>query len=283
MTTTAQALTLAGGAVLTLLALAWLWRPRPAPVAASDAPTFGGRLISTVIREPIELAMAQPHQILLSTGSIALMGQFAGSSGVVHPAVGYLIAGGVEWAYLRGLASDSRAPTRWGGILNWSAFIIVVLWGVLWVGGFTGAIDHAQGGWWLAAAHVVPIAWLSLCSAQTHRAAVALEYRNQVAAATEQRAHEVAEREERNRFDLEQEAEDRKLERWKEAQRIKLELRQQEIATTTATGRAVVAPATRNPIVVDGVEYPSIQAAADAHGITRQAMSKRLAKQRGKP
>jgi hypothetical protein len=124
--------------------------------------------------------------------------------------------------------------------------------------------------------------WLSLCSAQTHRAAVALEYRNQVAVAAEERAHAVAEREERNRFELEQEAEDRKLERWKEAQRVKVELRQQESATTTAAGRAVVAPATRNPIVVDGVEYASIQAAADAHGITRQAMSKRLAKQRGK-
>jgi hypothetical protein len=242
-------------------------------------PTF----FDAVVREPLALAKAQPHQILLSTGSIALMGQFAGSSGILDPLVGYCIAAGVEWAYLRGLASDSRSPTRWGGILNWSAFVIVVLWGVLWVGGFTGAIDvHAGGlwGWLLAAAHVVPIAWLSLCSAQTHRAAVAAEHRAAVAEQEKEAARMVADREKRNQFDLAQLEEDRKLERWKEAQRLKSELRRQEIATVPATTLAVAPPATRNPVIIDGVSYPSIQAAADAHGISRQAMSKRLAKQR---
>lgn len=34
----------------------------------------------------------------------------------------------------------------------------------------------------------------------------------------------------------------------------------------------------RRSIVYNGVEYPSIQAAAEAHGITRQAMAKRLQK-----
>lgn len=46
--------------------------------------------------EPFELVKAQPHQALISTGSIALMGQFAGSSGIVDPLVGYCIAAGVE-------------------------------------------------------------------------------------------------------------------------------------------------------------------------------------------
>lgn len=246
-------------------------------VTTRTQPSF----FDAVVREPLALAKAQPHQILLSTGSIALMGQFAGSSGILDPLVGYCIAAGVEWAYLRGLASDSRAPTAWGTILNWSAFGIVVLWGILWVAGFTGAIAPKAGGWLLAAAHVVPIAWLSLCSAQTHRAAVAAEHRAAVAEQERQRAHEVAEQEKRNQWELEQAAEDRKLERWAAAQRIKGELRKQEIATTPATTVAPVAPATtRGPIVVDGVTYPSIQAAADAHGISRQAMSKRLAKAR---
>jgi hypothetical protein len=44
-----------------------------------------------------------------------------------------------------------------------------------------------------------------------------------------------------------------------------------QTATATATSRG-------QKIVYNGVEYPSVQAAADAHGITRQAMSKRLAK-----
>lgn len=232
-------------------------------------------LFDAVVREPLELAKAQPHQILLSTGSIALMGQFAGSSGVIEPLIGYLIAGGVEWAYLRGLASDSKAPTVWGSILNWSAFAVVVLWGVLWVAGCTGAMEPHEGGWWLAAAHVVPIAWLSLCSAQTHRAAVAQEHKNTVAEQVAERERMVAEREERNRFEREQEAENRKLERWKEAQRLKAELRQLENATATTSKPQPK----RQPVVYEGVEYPTVQAAADAHGITRQAMSKRLKKE----
>jgi hypothetical protein len=68
-----------------------------------------------MIGEPLELIKSQPHQVLLSTGSVALMGQFAGTDGIVSAPVGYLIAVGVEWAYLRGLASDSRAQTAWGG------------------------------------------------------------------------------------------------------------------------------------------------------------------------
>jgi hypothetical protein len=170
-----------------------------------------------VIREPLDLAKAQPHQILLSTGSIALMGQFAGSSGVIHPLIGYLIAGGVEWAYLRGLASDSRAPTIWGAILNWSAFLIVVLWGVLWVAGFTGAIDPHQGGWLLAAAHVVPIAWLSLCSAQAHRAAMIAERKTDVQREQARIEYERAAAEAQRLFEIEQAAKDRELERWKNA------------------------------------------------------------------
>jgi hypothetical protein len=166
-----------------------------------------------VVGEPLELAKSQPHQILLSTGSVALMGQFAGTSNIVHPFVGYCIAIGVEWAYLRGLASDSRAQTRWGGILNWSAFAIVVLWGVLWCAQQFGAFAETGGGWWLAAAHVVPVAWLSLCSAQCHRAATGQERKDERAADEKRRA-----------WELSQEEEDRKLERWKEATRLRAEL-----------------------------------------------------------
>ena len=144
-------------------------------------------LIAVFLGEPLALIKAQPHQLCISTASVALMGSFASASGILDPTVGYLLAIGIEWAYFRGLASDSKAPTRWGSILNWSACGIVVLWGMLWVARFTGALDETQGGWWLAAAHVMPIAWLSLCSAQTHRAAMAAEVAQQAAAAARQR------------------------------------------------------------------------------------------------
>lgn len=131
-------------------------------------------LFAVLVGEPLALAKAQPHQVLLSTGSVAIMAQFAAHSGIVDPLVGYCIAAGVEWAYLRGLASDTKATTWWGAALNWSAFGIVVLWGILWVATIYGAIPAKPTGalaFLVAAAHVVPIAWLSLCSAMCHRAA----------------------------------------------------------------------------------------------------------------
>lgn len=182
--------------------------------------------LAVFLGEPFELIKAQPHQALISTGSIALMGQFAGSSGIVDPLVGYCIAAGVEWAYFRGLASDAKAPTRWGAVLNWSACAIVVLWGMLWVAQQNGAIDERGGGWaaWLlAAAHVIPIAWLSLCSAMTHRAAMLAE-----AHAADQRALDAAE------FARQQREEDEKLRRWEHAQRLKAELKLAEKAAHAA-------------------------------------------------
>lgn len=184
-------------------------------------------LFAVVVGEPLELAKSQPHQVLLSTGSIALMGSFASSSQIVDPLVGYAIAIGVEWAYLRGLASDSRANTRWGSVLNWSAFGIVVLWGVLWCAQQFGAITESAGGWWLAAAHVVPVAWLSLCAAQCHRAAMAAErtiLRRREAAETERQARLQAER---DALALEMERKQQELALWQQAEETKARLKMQ--------------------------------------------------------
>lgn len=151
-------------------------------------------LFATFLGEPIALVRAQPHQLFISTASVALMGSFASSSGILDPSVGYLLAIGIEWAYFRGLASDSKTPTVWGVILNWSACLVVILWGMLWVAESTHTIDAATAGWWLAAAHVIPIAWLSLCSAQTHRAAMVAEVGARRAEEARTRAEEQAER-----------------------------------------------------------------------------------------
>ena len=197
-------------------------------------------LVDVIFIEPLDLVKAQPHQILLSTGSVAIMGQFAGSGGIVHPFVGYCIAVGVEWAYLRGLASDSKAPTIWGAILNWSAFAIVVLWGVLWVAQVTKVMPaHMEGlgGWLLSSAHIVPIAWLSLCSAMTHQAATTQEAKDKTLALVEEQAIERATAEHRRLFDQEQAAEDAKLKRWAEAQRVKQELKHADAAMPVASGK----------------------------------------------
>lgn len=169
-----------------------------------------------VVREPLALALAQPHQALISCASVALMAQFAASGGIVAPAVGYALAVGVEWAFLRGLVSDSKAPTAWGGRLNWSAFAVVLLWGTLWCVKAFGALPERPVGGWavaMALAHVLPIAWLSLCSGMSHRAMVQAE-----AAAAK------ADDDARKALQLEMERKDAELERWKESMRFKAEL-----------------------------------------------------------
>lgn len=224
--------------------------------------SFPQRAYRATIGDLIDLVLAQPHQILLSTGSVALMAQFAAHSGIVDPAVGYCIAGGVEWAYLRGLASNAKAPTHWATALNWSAFAIVVLWGVLWVGIQLGAlkIENATGAaaWWLALAHVVPVAWLSLCAAMTHSASATQEAHTLVAQQTEetarQRELQRQQEEDARRVQSEQNAlalemqrqkaalalqdeeKRREIERWEAAQQAKQRLRAMQIEAPVQAG-----------------------------------------------
>lgn len=192
-------------------------------------------IFDAVLWEPLALAISQPHQIALSVASVALMGSFGQASGILHPFVAYTLAVGVEWAYLKGLASDSRAPTNWGTALNWSAFGIVVLWGVLFVASMIGAIDlHAKGaaGWWLAAAHVVPIAWLSLCSAMTHRAALAVEAAEDRRLRTAEQARQARKQAELDAIELETARKAAELASWEAGQRaaLALELERKEAA-----------------------------------------------------
>lgn len=239
---------LAGLALIVGAAAMLLWRSLvPARAGAAETPdTAQKSLLGVIVGEPLALARDQPHQILISTGSVALMGQFAGSSGVVHPAVGYCIAIGVEWAYLRGLASDSRSPTRWGGVLNWSAFLIVVLWGVLWVAQFSRIISAESGGWLLAAAHVVPIAWLSLCSAQCHRAAKIAEHRRAIRIEDEERrqAERQAEEERTYQRELQRRRDEMQLELEQRYRTMRLEEEARERRRASRTNSAAAQPST---------------------------------------
>lgn len=88
--------------------------------------------------------------------------------------VGYLIAIGVLWAYLRGLAYNQKVSSRWDIAFIWVAFLMMLLWGVLWATYIYGAYSLQPQGyvaWWLARAHIAPIAAISLCSAMSHQVA----------------------------------------------------------------------------------------------------------------
>lgn len=68
---------------------------------------------------------------------------------------------------------------------------------------------------------------------------------------------------------------DAELARWRSAQEMKAQLKT-AVAQVAARNQSATITATARTIVYEGIEYPSIQAAAEAHGITRQAMSKRM-------
>lgn len=241
------------------------------------------------ISEPFDLALGQPHQMLISSASVAIVAVEAAS--LVPWPFNILLALGAEWAYLRGLISGAGVKTGWSAALNWAAFLLVVLYGAL--AGFRGFhLIPAAPPWGVAVLltfiHIGAISAVTLCSAMLHRAG---EDAKQVL--REKDAQLVADRELRNqqredaRNQVRQEAEDAlliemrrkdaELRLEKEAARLRL-----EIASERAQLRAAHRPAqprTHPRIVYGGVAYPSVQSAADAHGITRQAMSKRLKKE----
>ena len=82
------------------------------------------------LREPFDLALGQPHQLLISSASVAIVAAEAAKL-VPYPA-NILLAIGAEWAYLRGLISGAGVKTPWGAALNWAAGVLVFGYAALW-------------------------------------------------------------------------------------------------------------------------------------------------------
>jgi hypothetical protein len=194
------------------------------------------------------------------------------------------LAVGFEWTYLRGLANaDKAGTTKWAPALNWAAMITSIVYGVLYVLGHYEVIPVSPTGWtafWLALAHVIPMAVLSFCGANLRR----VQKLEEVA----RNRKLVAEEDERNQrmqdaateLRLDMARKEAELELWRQGQLVKAQLKSEvarnQPATMTAT---VLAPKAERKIVYKGEEYPSVSAAAKAHGISRQAMTKRLEKE----
>lgn len=243
---------------------------------------------STFVLEPISFAVTQPGQVLISSASVAIVAAEAAT--LVPWPFNLALAIGAEWVYLRGLISGGGIKSHWAGALNISAVLLVVCYGTLWGFRQFGLIPTApppQVAVVLTLIHIGAISAVTLCSAMLHRAGEHVKHLQ-----AEKVAQEEAERNWRN-----QEAEEERNRRLQAAQdELLIEMRRRdaelrfeaERARLRAEARAQLRSATtpevaaqpkRNPIIIDGVEYPSIQAAAAAHGISRQAMSKKLRKQ----
>lgn len=202
------------------------------------------------------------------------------------------LAIGFEWTYLAGiaLAGDIRKG-GWSVAISITAMLTSAVFGILHILGVYKVIpEHPAGedAVWLACAHIVPITLMSFFYAMAHRA-----HQAQRIADADAEAERAREQEDEQRA-LEQEWRAEKLQievareqLGLERERLSLQESQAKLARLVARNTAATTPqphvaqvAPRSPIVYEGVEYPTIQAAADAHGITRQAMSKRLRKQK---
>ena len=240
------------------------------------------------VAEPFELAIGQPHQFLISSASVAIVAAEAAT--LIPWPWNIALAVGAEWAYLRGLISSAGIKTPWAARLNVSAVLLVVLYGSLW--GFRSFHLIPDAPPPLVAAlltliHIGAIGAVTFCSAMLHRAVsedervsrekvvAEEEDRNQRNQASEDARNQKL-RDARDALAIDMQRKDAELRLMEETARRKMQLAAERRAAT----RPAVAGATkRNPVIIDGIEFPSIQAAADHFGVTRQAMSKRLRKE----
>jgi hypothetical protein len=242
-------------------------------------------------------------QFLVTTAAAFMSAMFNMQHDALPPWIAWPLAAGFEIIFLSGLiAADRLAKSRWIGALVIAASLTSFTYGMLYILGIYAVIPSKPEGWiavGLALAHVLPMPVLTLCAARLYHAsrarAVAMEQaaadaaakRNQededskVARARNWRDAEVARQlrnqEEEDRLRLENVRKDADLARWEREQATKAQHRATVAASRTRNPSATMT-ATARVVVYDGVEYPTILAAAQAHGISRQAMSKRLAK-----
>jgi hypothetical protein len=256
---------------------------------------------TALVTEPLDLIKAQPPQLMVSMASAYLIG--AEAAVLLDNPFNIFLAIGAEWGYLRGMASAAGIETKWKDRLTYANGALVVLYGALFSLRKFGALPNVEsyqnhtaqtgtaGAIIMTIIHIACIGAVTVCAMMAHAAMLSEEARVK---RLEQK--EVAERNERNRA-----TEDARKQQWQDAQlaiqiekqrqeaqlqieqaatRQRMQLESERAQLRRATRPSVTGqPRPQPKIVYDGMEFPSIQAAADHFGITRQAMSKRLKKE----
>jgi hypothetical protein len=238
------------------------------------------------VREPFDLALGQPHQILISSASVAIVALEAGT--IVPWPANIALAIGAEWAYLRGLISGSGVKTPWAAALNWSAVLLVVLYGTLAVLRSFQLIP-ATPPWGVAVLltliHIGAISAVTLCSAMLHRAGedakaaqlqitVDRETQRQV----ERHAYEVELQKRRDDQQLELEAEWKRTQLQIEAERQQAQIdaeRERTRAELRASVRAQRLPSTAGTAANSA---PNTRASSDREQL-RRTVAERLREQ----
>lgn len=241
---------------------------------------FLNRARRFALSEPIKAAWEHGNQFFVTSAAAFMSAAFSMQHDVLPIWIAVPLAIGFEWTYLRGLATaDKTTKTPWAVALNWAAMLTSLIYGILYVLGHYGIIGEkpdTAAAIWLAFAHVFPMALLSFCGANLRRNQKLEELRRNLKLVAEQDARNQREQDAATDLRLEMQRKEAELAIYTRGLIAQAEARA-AIAATRKRNQTATAPATpRQPIMVDGVPYPSVQAAADAHGISRQAMSKRL-------
>jgi hypothetical protein len=263
------------------------------------ATTHKRSMFDALIGEPMELVKAQPPQLLVSMASAYLIG--AEAAVLFDAPFNIFLAVGAEWGYLRGMASAAGIETKWKDRLTYANGALVVLYGALFSLRKFGALPDVAayqshtaqtstlGAIVMTAIHIACIGAVTVCAMMAHAAMLS----------EQARVNRLTVAQENDRNQRTTATEDARKQKWQDAQlEIEIEKQRQQALIAVeaerarvrtearamrraATGDSVAPqPRTQPKIIYGGIEYPSVQAAADAHGITRQAMSKRLQKER---
>lgn len=227
------------------------------------------------ISGPIATAWEMAPQTAITTASVYMVAQFGMAHHILPWWVAVPMAIGFEWTWLRGIRTAgqvrrSKESELWINLLTWTALITVVAYGILYIIGLPlfGVIPERPGAWWgvaLAVAKVIPIALMGFAAANLHRI-----HKQQVLADTEKR-----EEEKRDRLkELQSQQDAREDERQRRLMDLDIRRRELEMKREFRKPSAPL-PAKKKPVTIDGVTYESRAAAAQALGITPQAVSKR--------
>lgn len=229
---------------------------------------------------PIATAWEMAPQTAITTASVYMVAQFGMAHHILPWWVAVPMAIGFEWTWLRGIRTAGQVrrgaeSELWINLLTWTALITVVAYGILYIIGLPlfGIIPERPGAEWgivLAIAKVIPIALMGFAAANLHRI-----HKQQVLADQEQREQEKRERlaelqAQQDAIEMERQRKQMDLDIWRQGLEIKRAMRAKPTATP---------PSRKKPVIIDGVEYESRAAAAQALGISPQAVSKRAKKE----
>lgn len=237
------------------------------------------RAFSYTISGPIATAWEMAPQTAITSASVYLVAMFGMSHHILPWWIAVPMALGFEWTWLRsirtaGLVRKGEDADFWVNLLTVTALVTVIAYGLLYIIGLPsiGIIPESPGAKWgiaLALAKVIPIALMGFAAANLHRI-----HKQQVLADAEKRQKEdharlVELQAQRDAIEMERQRKMMELDMWKQSLEVKRAMRVKSPSTP---------PSRKKPVEIDGVEYESRAAAAQALGISPQAVSKRAKK-----